>query len=100
MRQEAVQEERRGKYPCSIRTKVTIEDFERVKESAQIAGMSLCAYARHRLNGAHITAKYDMQVLNELRRLGGLLKMLASQGQPTGPALSELRATMKTLTTN
>ena len=95
--EETAKEERRGKYPCSIRTRVSIGDYEKIKMSAQIAGMSACAYARHRLNGSHITAKYDLQVLNELRRIGGLLKMLASQGQPTAPALSELIHTMKTL---
>lgn len=92
--------ERRGKYPCSIRTKVSIDDFGKIKASAEIAGMSMCAYARHRISGAHITAKYDLKVLNELRRIGGLLKMLASQGQPTAPALSELIQTMKTLQQN
>ena len=94
---EEVTTDKRGKYPCSLRTRVSIEDYEKIKTSAQIAGMSACAYARHRLNGSHITAKFDLQVLNELRRLGGLLKKLASEGQPTGPVLSELRQTMKTL---
>lgn len=91
--------EKRGQFPCIVRCRVSVEQQERLAEAAAIAGMSVGRYARHRLSGAHVSSKVDLMVLNELRRLGGLLKMLAGQGQPTGPVLSELKQAMKTLQT-
>ena len=91
------EEQKRGQYPCIVRCRVSVATQEKLAEAAETAGMSIGRYARHRLDGSHVTSKMDAKVLNELRRLGGLLKMLAEKGQPTGPVLSELRQTMKTL---
>ena len=91
------EETRRGQYPCIVRCRVSIEQQERLVEAAAVAGMSVGRYARHRLSGAHVSSKVDLMVLNELRRLGGLLKKMAGEGQPTGPVLSELKSAMKAL---
>lgn len=94
---EQLQEERRGKYPCIIRTRVSLEQHEKIKEAAEIAGMRLSSYARHRLAGAHVSSKMDLQTLHEIRRQGGLLKMLAMQGVDTRDALEEVMKTMRAL---
>lgn len=96
---EKAEEQKRGQYPCIVRCRVSIETQEKLVKAAEVAGMSIGRYARHRLDGSHVSSKMDAQVLNELRRIGGLLKLLATEGQPTGPALSELMRTMKTLQT-
>ena len=95
--EKKAEEAKRGQYPCIVRCRVSIEQQERLAEAAATAGMSVGRYARHRLSGAHVSSKVDLMVLNELRRLGGLLKMLAREGQPTNAVLSELRQTMKSL---
>ena len=87
----------RGRYPRPVRTRVSVADYERLAEAADVAGMSIGGYARHRLAGAHVSSKVEVMVLNELRRIGGLLKMLATKGEPTGLALDELKRAMKTL---
>ena len=86
---------RPGAYPMSVRTRISIADYERLREAAEIAGMSVGAYARHRLSGAHVSSKLDVQILNELRRQGGLAKALAHQGVDTSEALAEIVKTMK-----
>lgn len=94
---EIQEEKKRGKYPHPVRTRVSITDYEKIVEAAETAGMSVGQYARHRLAGAHVSSKIEVRVLNELRRIGGLLKKMAMDGQPTAPALDELKQTLKSL---
>lgn len=89
--------EKRGKYPCPVRTKLAQEHYQKLVEDASSAGMSLSKYVRHRLSGFRVRSKYDLQVLNELRRQGGLLKHLATQGVDTAGALDAIITTMRKL---
>lgn len=76
---------------------MSVEDYEKLTEAAETAGMPIEGYARHRLAGAHVSSKVEIRVLNELRRIGGLLKVLALKGEPTGPALADLKRAIKDL---
>lgn len=89
--------ERRGKYPCVVRARLSIETRERIGEAAEMAGLSVGRYIRYRLEGSKVPDKSKLILVNELRRQGGLLKMLAKQGQPTAPILSEIMQTLKTV---
>ena len=86
---------RRGKYPCVVRARVSVETRERLDEAASYAGVSIGRFIRYRLSGIHVPDRGKLLLVNELRRQGGLLKHLASQGQDTGPVLSEIMCTLK-----
>lgn len=88
---------RPGLYPMSVRTRVSIADYERLVTAAETAGMSVGAYARHRLSGAHVSSKLDTRIYNQIRSQGGLLKDLARQGIDTSEALNEIIKTMQHL---
>ena len=88
---------RPGAYPMSVRTRVSIADYERIVEAAETAGMSIGAYARHRLSGAHVSSKMDIRIYNQIRSQGGLLKDLATKGVDTSEALGEIIKTMQHL---
>lgn len=94
---ETQQEKRREKYPCIMRCRISEEQRERLHEAAAIAGMRPGTYARHRIAGSHVSSKMDLQVLNEIRRQGGLLKKLAMDGHDTSAALNEIIKTMRVL---
>ncbi len=49
-----------------------------VKDAAK-AGLSISEYVRRRSLGIRVISRMDDNVINELRRLGGLQKHLASQ---------------------
>ena len=91
------QTERRNNYPMSVRCRVSVETYERIAEAAEMAGMSIGRYARYRLEGSRVPDKSRLRLVNELKRQGGLMKLLASQGQPTGEIMTEIRATLKTI---
>jgi hypothetical protein len=52
---------------------------EQLQFEADLASMSLSALVRARITGKPIIAKADEMVIKELRRLGGLLKMVHNE---------------------
>lgn len=66
-----------GFIPRLRRRTVRISDYEelRLKEQADVAGLSVAAYMRQILaSSSPIIAQADMLTIRELRRMGGLLK--------------------------
>ena len=66
-----------GRYAANnlITLRVTPEEKEWLAERVAIIGISLSAYARHRLFGGRpILPRADEGVIRELRRMGGLIK--------------------------
>ena len=61
---------------CRIYLRVSHEEQEKIKEQAELAGLSISEYARKRVLGCRVVAKSELNVLKELRRLGGLIKHL------------------------
>lgn len=76
------------------------ETAQKIREDASLAGMSPGRYIRERMSGRHISAKYDLQLLNEIRRQGGLLKHLATHGVDTEEALQTVITTMQKVQKN
>lgn len=85
----------RGKYPCVVRARVSLQTHEKLVEAADMAGMSIGRYARYRLEGSHVPDRSKLRLMNELRRQGGLMKKLAMEGQPTGSLIEEIQQTLK-----
>ncbi|MDE7063894.1 MAG: hypothetical protein K2O70_00260 [Desulfovibrionaceae bacterium] len=65
-----------GRYAANIllTLRMTAEEKTRIREQADIAGLSLSEYARRRFFGGTIAAYTDVKAVGELRRIGGLLK--------------------------
>lgn len=79
-----------------INVRLTTDEKEKLKEDADLAGLSMSELVRRRYFGRPIIASADAIMLKELRRLGGLLKHIhneskGSYSQATASAISELR---------
>ena len=77
--------------------RVTAAEKEQLKEDAALAGLSVGELVRRRFFGRPIVASADIVMVKELRRLGGLLKLVHQQSSgaysaETAAALAELRA--------
>jgi hypothetical protein len=75
-----------------INVRVTSEEKESVKEAAEMAGLTVSAYARRRVLGRTVLANTDEVMIRELRRLGGLAKAIylgtgKEHGDKTGAIL-------------
>lgn len=49
---------------------------DRIREDAELAGISISEMVRRRYFGRRIVADVDLTMIRELRRLGGLLKLV------------------------
>ncbi|WP_312283853.1 plasmid mobilization protein [Candidatus Igneacidithiobacillus taiwanensis] len=76
--------------------RVTDEDYQRIRQWAELAGLTPGQFARARALGMPVQARGDLALINELRRQGGLLKHIAIETrQPwekVEPAINDVRA--------
>lgn len=94
----------RGRFPLDaiVNVRLTTDEKDRLKEDADLAGMSVSELVRRRYFGQPIIARADIVMIRELRRLGGLLKHLhiSSNGeykQETLATLHALKAAIKAI---
>ena len=57
-----------------LRLRLTASEKERLREDADLAGLSMSELVRRRYLGRPIIANADAIMIKELRRLGGLVK--------------------------
>jgi hypothetical protein len=72
-----------------VPVRFSVEEEAQISEEARNAGITRSAYIRRRTLGRRVVANADALVLNELRRLGGLLKLVHTE---SGHAYSEQTA--------
>lgn len=94
-----IERENKGK-PTGIR--FTPAELAEVKQQAEAAGMSVGEYVRRRTLGKTVAAQVDLQTINELRRLGGLLKHVHNQSggvyhQETASAIHAIVVAVQTI---
>ena len=80
---------------CRLYLRVTPEEYATIKEQAELSGLSISEYVRKRVLGFHIMPKSELNILKELRRLGGLIKYVHNESrgaysQETATALNAL----------
>ena len=75
------------KFVARLNVRLTAEELAEVRETA--GSMSLSQYVRKRALGHPVIASVDMKMVNELRRLGGLLKHVHTE---SGGAYSDATA--------
>lgn len=61
-----------------IELRITADELARIDEQASRASLTRSEYIRRRALGLKVKSRYDEQVLNEMRRQGGLMKHLAA----------------------
>ena len=79
-----------------ITVRLTATEKTRLKEDADLAGLSLSELVRRRYFGKPIIANADAVMIKELRRVGGLLKHVHNESkerysQETAAALTVLK---------
>jgi hypothetical protein len=81
-------ENRQATRALSVR--VTPGDHAAIAERAQACGLGVAEFVRRCCLGRQTPARADLQVVNELRRLGGLQKHLFSSDDRQGDRYAEL----------
>ena len=71
-----------------------------VLEQARACGLTVSAYCRSLILGRVVTSRTDLTTVNELRRLGGLLKHIHNESRgaysaDTAAALADVRAAIR-----
>jgi len=62
-----------------VEVRMTQEEKETATENAKQAGLGLSTFMRELAVGRKVHSKADAQIINELRRLGGLVKHIHNQ---------------------
>ena len=60
--------------PWRVCARLNDEERKRILEQAETSRLTVSEFIRRRALGKQIVPKSDLRILNELRRLGGLLK--------------------------
>lgn len=85
-----------------INVRLTSAEKARLKEDADLAGLSMSELVRRRYFGKPIIANADQVMLRELRRLGGLLKHIhvessGAYSEATASAIRDVQSYIKKL---
>ena len=81
-----------------IHIRCTTDEKEQIRQTAEVAGMSISQYARRRLLGHRIQSRLELSVLAEMRKQGGLLKHLITLTTQGGSVdANEIRQTLHKL---
>jgi hypothetical protein len=82
------------------RIRLTEDEDARIRELAKLAGKDVSKYMRERALGWKFKSQIEAQTINELRRLGGLLKKVHTDSRgaysdATAEALREILGAVK-----
>lgn len=85
-----------------IAVRLTPDEKARLRDDAELAGLSVSELVRRRYFGRPIVANADMVMVRELRRIGGLLKHIHNTtdgvySRETAQALVEITGQIKSL---
>ena len=85
------------KRNIKISIRLTDAENQMLAEESDICGLSLSSFLRQRGLGKRVSAKADLRVLSELRRIGGLLKHIHNETKgaysaKTAKAIDEITA--------
>ena len=97
-----MQAPQRDTLDAVINVRLTAAEKARLKEDADLAGVSVSELVRRRYFGRPIVAHADAVMLKEMRRLGGLLKHIHNESggvysKETAAALAAIRVYIEKL---
>ena len=80
-----------------IHIRVTPEEQEKIRENAEVSGLSMSEYIRRRALSRRVPSRIETKMLSELRRQGGLLKYVFTEShgmysEKTATALDSLNS--------
>ena len=80
-----------------IHIRVTPEEQEKIRENAEVSGLSMSEYIRRRALCRRVPSRIETKMLSELRRQGGLLKYVFTEShgmysEKTATALDSLNS--------
>ncbi len=83
-----------------VRLRMTRAEKQRLRDDAELAGLTMSELIRRRTFGRTVIASADLATVNELRRLGGLLKLAHNESrgaysEATAAAIVALRAAIE-----
>jgi hypothetical protein len=86
----------RERLSAVLNIRVAKGERTEVVEQAALAGLTVSAYCRRLVLGRVVTARVDTTIVGELRRLGGLLKLVHTESggaysHATADALAAVR---------
>ena len=79
--------------------RLTEDEYAQAQEQAEAAGVTFSSYCRARVVGHRVLASADRVTIRELRRLGGLLKLVHTESkgaysEQTASAIADLAASI------
>ena len=81
---------------AALNIHIAVTERKAVLEQAHACGLTLSSYCRALILGGVVTSRTDLTTVNELRRLGGLLKLVHTESRgaysaDTASALADVR---------
>lgn len=80
---------------CRVEVRLTPEERANLEEQASKTKLTLSELVRRRVTGRTVVSRYDDDLINEMRRQGGLLTQHPAERQAFQRALDELTATFR-----
>lgn len=84
------------KREVNFHFRATEKELEAIRENAKLAGLTNSEYVRRRALKIQVAAKVELNTLNELKRIGGLIKHLYNESN--GAYSSEFAEALNVLT--
>ena len=80
-----------------VRLRLTSQEKRRLRDEAELAGLTMSEFVRRRIFGRTVVAAVDRVMINELRRIGGLLKHVhvlsgGAYSKDTAAAIAEVQS--------
>ena len=85
-----------------INIRVTLKERSQIQEQAEISGLTISEYSRRRICGRRIFSKIEREMIFELRRQGGLMKLIFNESHgmysdKTAEAISSINSFVRKL---
>lgn len=86
----------------TIHVRLSEEEYYALSRKVKYSGLNISAFVRRAANNRRITSRVEMHVVNELRKLGGLLKLVHNESggayrHATAAAIDEIRKAVRRL---
>lgn len=92
-----MQKEQQAKREKMILIRITDSEAQQIKNDTDIAKLTTSELCRRRLFNRKITARIDQTTINELRRIGGMLKQIFKMGNGTNETAEMLKEAKKAI---
>lgn len=83
-----------------IHVRLSESEYENLSQKVEASGLNVSEFIRRAANNRRISSKIEMHMVNELRRMGGLLKLVHSESggvysRATAAILDEIKKTVR-----